>query len=157
MKHKNILYWVLSTVILVGSPEVIFAESTELKVEEQQRKKKKKKKKKKRITVVKKKKSVAKKKTAKKKKTTKSKKKRVENTKSSPRVKAPISTTPPPNFNNISKTDFISGKHKRLVIPYMDGGKVKWGVANFRSGRYIIARNLGINADGATYDYWKSR
>ena len=155
MKHKNILYWVLSTVILVGSPEVTFAESTELKVEEQQRKKKKKKKK--RITVVKKKKSVAKKKTAKKKKTTKSKKKKVENTKSSPRVKAPIITAPAPNFKHISKTDFISGKYKTLVIPYADGGITKWGVANFRSGRYIIARNLGINADGATYDYWKSK
>ncbi len=148
MKHKNILYWVLSTVILVGSPEVIFAESTELKVEEDQRKQKRKKKKR----VVKKKAATT---TVKKNKNTK--KKRIKKTKGSSRVKTPISTAPPPNFNNISKTDFISGKHKRLVIPYMDGGKVKWGVANFRSGRYIIARNLGINADGATYDYWKSR
>jgi hypothetical protein len=148
MKHKNILYWVLSTVILVGSPEVIFAESTELKVEEDQRKQKRKKKKR----VVKKKAATT---TVKKNKNTK--KKRIKKTKGSSRVKTPISTTPPPNFNNISKTDFISGKHKRLVIPYMDGGKVKWGVGRYKSGRYIIVRDIGINADGTTYDYWKSK
>ena len=155
MKYKNIVYWLVGIFIFVGWSDLVWGNSIykgSISKTEDQRKQKRKKKKR-----VVKKKSVAKKKTAKKKKTTKSKKKRVENTKSSPRVKAPIITAPAPNFKHISKTDFISGKHKRLVIPYMDGGKIKWGVANFRSGRYIIARNLGINADGATYDYWKSK
>ena len=146
-KLRRIIYWLLSIVIFVGSPDVVFGESTELKVEEQQRKKKKKKKKKK---------VVKKRKVAKKKKTVKKKvEKRVEKPKAA-RVQGP---PPPaiPHFNGISKADFISGKHKQLTIPYVEGGIQKYGVGTYNSGRYIIARDLGINADGTTYDYWKSK
>ena len=45
-KLRRIIYWLLSIVIFVGSPDVVFGESSELKVEEQQKKKIKKKKKK---------------------------------------------------------------------------------------------------------------
>ena len=62
-----------------------------------------------------------------------------------------------PHFNNISKADFTSGKHKQLTIPYVDGGVQKYGVATYNSGRYVIMRDIGINADGATYDYWRGK
>ena len=151
MKYKNIVYWLLGVFIFVGWSDLVWGNSIykdPISKTEDQRKQKRKKKKR----VVKKKVVTT---TVKKNKNTK--KKRVEKTKGSSRVKAPIIIAPPPNFNNISKTDFITGKHKRLVIPYIDGGKVKWGVGRYKSGRYIIVRDIGINADGTTYDYWKSK
>ena len=147
-KLRRIIYWLLSIVIFVGSPDVVFGESSELKVEEQQKKKNKKKKKKK--------KKVVKRKVVKKKKAVKTKvEKRAEKIKAA-RVQVPH-TPAPPHFNNISKEDFVSGKHKRLTIPYVEGGALKYGVGTYNSGRYIIARDLGINADVATYDYWKGK
>ena len=131
IKLKGIIYWLLSIIILLGSPDITLGGSTEndseLKVEEQQRKKKKKKKKK---------------------KTTKKKKKKK-------KTKKPAAAVP--HFNNISKADFTSGKHKQLTIPYVDGGVQKYGVATYNSGRYVIMRDIGINADGATYDYWRGK
>ena len=143
-KLKRIIYWLLSIIILVGSPEFTFGESSELKVEEQQKKKKKKKKIKK-----------------KKKKKKKIKKKRSPEAKPAAKPKAARVQAPPPpaipHFNSISKADFISGKHKQLTIPYVDGGVQKYGVATYNSGRYTIIRDIGINADGATFDYWKGK
>ena len=132
-KLRRIIYWLLSIIILVGSPEFTFGESSELKVEEQQKKKKKKK---------------------------KIKKKRSPEAKPAAKPKAARVQAPPPaipHFNNISKADFTSGKHKQLTIPYVDGGVQKYGVATYNSGRYIIIRDIGINADGATFDYWKGK
>jgi len=105
MKYKNIVYWLLGVFIFVGWSDLVWGNSIykdPISKTEDQRKQKRKKKKR----VVKKKVVTT---TVKKNKNTK--KKRVEKTKSNSRVKAPISTAPPPNFNNISKTDFITGNH----------------------------------------------
>ena len=146
-KLRRIIYWLLSIVIFVGSPDVVFGESTELKVEEQQRKKKKKKKKKKKI---KKKRRPAAKPTV---------KPAVKPVAKPKAARVQVSPPPPPipHFNNISQADFISGKHKQLTIPYVEGGALKYGVGTYNSGRYIIVRDLGINADAATYDYWRGK
>ena len=132
-KLRRIVYWLLSIIIFVGSPELVMGESSELKVEEQQRKD-----------------------TKKKKAVKKKVEKRVEKPKAA-RVQVPPPPPPVPHFNSISKEDFVSGKHKQLTIPYIEGGIQKYGVGTYNSGRYIIARDLGINADATTYDYWKSK
>jgi hypothetical protein len=155
MKYKNIVYWLLGIFIFIGWSDLVWGESIQKdpvsKVEEEQRKKKK------RTKVVKKKTVIVKKKVVTTTPVKKKVKKRVETVKGSSRVQVPPTPVPIPNFRYISKADFISGKYKRLTIPYVEGGQTKWGIANYNSGRYIIIRNLGINADGATYDYWKSK
>ena len=65
----------------------------------------------------------------------------------------------------ISKVDYMSGKYKKLIVPYEESGKVKSVQSDYKNGRYIrvIQRSRGqsktvsLKADGATYDYWKNR
>ena len=65
----------------------------------------------------------------------------------------------------ISKVDYMSGKHKKLIVPYEENGKVKAVQSDYKNGNYIrvIQRPRGqsitvnLKADGATYDYWKNK
>ena len=65
----------------------------------------------------------------------------------------------------ISKVDYMSGKYKKLIVPYEESGKVKSVQSDYKNGRYIrvIQRSRGqsitvnLKADGATYDYWKNK
>lgn len=69
------------------------------------------------------------------------------------------------SLKQISKKDFISGRHKKLLIPYEEGGKIKTIVADWKSGKYIKVIPLGrgkkktisITANSATYDKWKKK
>ena len=65
------------------------------------------------------------------------------------------------HMKDTSKADFVDGKNKQLIIPYAAGLNVKFGVGNYvkinNGYRYVIARNVGISADEATYDRWKKR
>ena len=67
-----------------------------------------------------------------------------------------------PHFKNISKADFISGKHKKITIPYDQSLSVKYGVAEWevtREGKkqYQISSKIYMTADEATYDRWRKR
>jgi hypothetical protein len=67
-----------------------------------------------------------------------------------------------PHFKSISKSDFISGKHKKITIPYDHNLSVKYGVAEWevtRDGKkqYKISSKIYMTADGATYDRWRKR
>ena len=71
-------------------------------------------------------------------------------------------STKVPHFKNISKDDFVSGRYKKLTIPYDHNLSVKYGVANWnvtREGKkqYQISSKLYISADGETYDRWRKR
>ena len=65
----------------------------------------------------------------------------------------------------ISKVDYMSGKYKKLIVPYEESGKVKSVQSDYKNGRYIrvIQRPRGqsitvnLKSDGATYDYWKNK
>ena len=65
----------------------------------------------------------------------------------------------------ISRVDYMSGKYKKLIVPYDDSGKVKSVQADYKNGNYIrvIQRPRGqsitvnLKSDGATYDYWKNK
>jgi hypothetical protein len=65
----------------------------------------------------------------------------------------------------ISKVDYMSGKYKKLIVPYEEKGKVKSVQSDYKNGRYIrvIQRPRGqsitvnLKSDGATYDYWKNK
>ena len=65
----------------------------------------------------------------------------------------------------ISKVDYMSGKYKKLIVPYEESGKVKSVQSDYKNGRYIrvIKRSRGqsitvnLKSDGATYDYWKNK
>ena len=69
------------------------------------------------------------------------------------------------SLKQISKKDFITGRHKKLIIPYEEGGKIKTIIADYKSGKYIKVIPLGrgksktisINADAPTYDKWKKK
>jgi len=67
-----------------------------------------------------------------------------------------------PHFKNISKADFISGKYKKITIPYDQSLSVKYGVADWKVTRdgkkqYQISSKIYLTADGATYDRWRKR
>jgi len=71
-------------------------------------------------------------------------------------------STKVPHFKNINKADFLSGKYKKITIPYDQNLSVKYGVANWnvtREGKkqYQISSKIYITADGATYDRWRKR
>ena len=71
-------------------------------------------------------------------------------------------STKVPHFKNISKADFINGKHKKITIPYDQSLSVKYGVADWKVTRdgkkqYQISSKIYITADGATYDRWRKR
>ncbi len=67
-----------------------------------------------------------------------------------------------PHFKSISKADFISGKYKKITIPYDQSLSVKYEVADWKVTRdgkkqYQISSKIYITADGATYDRWRKR
>ena len=67
-----------------------------------------------------------------------------------------------PHFKSISKADFISGKYKKITIPYDQNLSVKYGVAEYKVTRdgkkqYQISSKIYMTADGATYDRWRKR
>ena len=67
-----------------------------------------------------------------------------------------------PHFKSISKSDFISGKHKKITIPYDHNLSVKYGVAEWevtRDGKkqYKISSKVFMTADETTYDRWRKR
>ena len=67
-----------------------------------------------------------------------------------------------PHFKTISKSDFLSGKYKKITIPYDQNLSVKYGVANWKVTRdgkkqYQISSKVYMTADGATYDRWRKR
>ena len=71
-------------------------------------------------------------------------------------------STKVPHFKNISKADFINGKHKKITIPYDQNLSVKYGVAEWKVTRegkkqYQISSKIYMTADGATYDRWRKR
>ena len=71
-------------------------------------------------------------------------------------------STKVPHFKNISKADFINGKHKKITIPYDHNLSVKYGVAEWKVTRggkkqYQISSKIYMSADGATYDRWRKR
>jgi len=69
------------------------------------------------------------------------------------------------SLKQISKQDFITGRHKKLIIPYEEGGKIKTMIADYKNGKYIKiipigrgkSKTISLKADGATYDYWKKK
>ena len=71
-------------------------------------------------------------------------------------------STKVPHFKNISKADFIIGKHKKITIPYDQSLSVKYGVADWKVTRegkkqYQISSKIYKTADEATYDRWRKR
>ena len=75
------------------------------------------------------------------------------------RVQSPIKV---PHFKTLSKADFISGKYKKITIPYDHNLNVKYGVAEWevtREGKkqYQISSKMFMTADEATYDRWRKR
>ena len=69
------------------------------------------------------------------------------------------------SLKQITKQDFITGRHKKLIIPYEEGGKIKTMIADYKNGKYIKiipigrgkSKTISLKADGATYDYWKKK
>ena len=69
------------------------------------------------------------------------------------------------SMKKISKADFVGGKHKKLIVPYEEGSKVRSIQADYSNKKYVrvIWRPRGqsltvsLNADTATYDYWKNK
>ena len=75
------------------------------------------------------------------------------------RVQSPVKV---PHFKTISKADFLSGKYKKITIPYDQNLSVKYGVANWKVTRdgkkqFQISSKVYMTADGATYDRWRKR
>jgi|ETNmetMinimDraft_5_1059913.scaffolds.fasta_scaffold00187_33 hypothetical protein len=69
------------------------------------------------------------------------------------------------SLKQITKQDFITGRHKKLVIPYEEGGKIKTIISDYKNGQYIKVipqgrgktKTISIKADSATYDKWKKK
>ena len=69
------------------------------------------------------------------------------------------------SLKQITKQDFITGRHKKLVIPYEEGGKIKTMIADYKNGQYIKvipqgrgkSKTISLKVNGATYDYWKKK
>ena len=85
--------------------------------------------------------------------------KQIQQLQKSARKESPVKV---PHFKNISKTDFINGKHKKIKIPYDHNLSVKYGVAEWevtREGKkqYQISSKVFMTADEATYDRWRKR
>ena len=67
-----------------------------------------------------------------------------------------------PHFKTISKSDFLSGKYKKITIPYDHNLNVKYGVADWnvtREGKkqYQISSKVFMTVDETTYDRWRKR
>ena len=85
--------------------------------------------------------------------------KQIQQLQKSARKESPVKV---PHFKNISKTDFINGKYKKITIPYDHNLNVKYGVAAWevtREGKkqYQISSKMFMTADEATYDRWRKR
>ena len=85
--------------------------------------------------------------------------KQIQQLQKSARKESPVKV---PHFKNISKSDFINGKYKKITIPYDQSLSVKYGVAEWevtREGKkqYQISSKVYITADEATYDRWRKR
>jgi hypothetical protein len=85
--------------------------------------------------------------------------KQVKQLQKSTRKESPVKVL---EFKNISKADFISGKYKKIKIPYDQNLSIKYGVANWkitREGRkqYQISSKIYMIADEATYNRWRKR
>ena len=85
--------------------------------------------------------------------------KQIQQLQKSARKESPVKV---PHFKNISKSDFINGKYKKITIPYDQSLSVKYGVADWKVTRdgkkqYQISSKIYITADGATYDRWRKR
>jgi len=69
------------------------------------------------------------------------------------------------SLKQISKKDFISGRHKKLIIPYEEGGKIKTISADWKSGKYVKvipmgrgkSKTISLKADSPTYDKWRKK
>ncbi len=69
------------------------------------------------------------------------------------------------SLKQITKQEFITGRHKKLVIPYEEGGKIKTIIADYKNGQYIKvipqgrgkSKTISLKVNGATYDYWKKK
>ncbi|SVB85989.1 uncharacterized protein METZ01_LOCUS238843 [marine metagenome] len=69
------------------------------------------------------------------------------------------------SLKQITKQEFITGRHKNLVIPYEEGGKIKTIIADYKNGQYIKvipqgrgkSKTISLKVNGATYDYWKKK
>lgn len=67
-----------------------------------------------------------------------------------------------PHFKTLSKADFLSGKYKKITIPYDQNLSVKYGIADWKVTRegkkqYQISSKVYITADEASYDRWRKR
>ena len=85
--------------------------------------------------------------------------KQIQQLQKSARKESPVKV---PHFKTLSKADFLSGKYKKITIPYDKNLSVKYGVANWKVTRdgkkqYQISSKVYMTADGATYDYWKNK
>ena len=85
--------------------------------------------------------------------------KQVQQLQKSARKESPVKV---PHFKNVSKTDFLNGKYKKITIPYDHNLNVKYGVAEWeitREGKrqYKISSKIFMTADDATYDRWPKR
>ena len=85
--------------------------------------------------------------------------KQIQQLQKSARKQSPVKV---PHFKNISKSDFINGKYKKITIPYDQSLSVKYGVAEWevtREGKkqYQISSKVFMTADEATYDRWRKR
>ena len=85
--------------------------------------------------------------------------KQIQQLQKSARKESPVKV---PHFKNVSKTDFLNGKYKKITIPYDHNLNVKYGVAEWeitREGKrqYKISSKIFMTADEATYDRWRKR
>ena len=85
--------------------------------------------------------------------------KQIQQLQKSARKESPVKV---PHFKNVSKTDFLNGKYKKITIPYDQSLSVKYGVANWnvtREGKkqYQISSKVFMTADEATYGRWRKR
>ena len=85
--------------------------------------------------------------------------KQIQQLQKSARKESPVKV---PHFKSISKADFISGKYKKITIPYDQNLSVKYGVAEYKVTRdgkkqYQISSKIYMTVDGATYDRWRKR
>ena len=85
--------------------------------------------------------------------------KQIQQLQKSARKQSPVKV---PHFKNISKSDFINGKYKKITIPYDQSLSVKYGVADWKVTRdgkkqYQISSKVFMTADEATYDRWRKR
>ena len=85
--------------------------------------------------------------------------KQIQQLQKSARKESPVKV---PHFKTLSKADFLSGKYKKITIPYDQNLSVKYGIADWKVTRegkkqYQISSKVYITADEASYDRWRKR